>query len=110
MGTVSVKSASKMRESVVEKYLVQQVKKFGGEAEKFVSPGRRNVPDRLISWPGNIIHFVECKRPGKKLRPGQARDVKRRLARSNRVLVVDSKYAVDAYCMMVATELAGTLS
>ena len=34
------------RESLIEKHLVAEVKKAGGVAFKFVSPGRRSVPDR----------------------------------------------------------------
>ena len=50
-----------MKESDVEKYLVQGVKQVGGRAYKFVSPGNSGVPDRLVVLPGGRIEFVELK-------------------------------------------------
>lgn len=50
-----------MKESDVEKYLVQGVKRVGGRAYKFVSPGNSGVPDRLVVLPGGRIEFVELK-------------------------------------------------
>lgn len=61
-----------MREKVVEQKLVTEVKHMGGLAPKFVSPGLDGVPDRLILLPGGRMGFVECKAPGKQLRPLQA--------------------------------------
>lgn len=61
-----------MREKVVEQKLVAAVKHMGGLAPKFVSPGLDGVPDRLILLPGGRMGFVECKAPGKQLRPLQA--------------------------------------
>lgn len=37
-----------MRESKIEQYLKEQVEAAGGECRKFVSPGRRGVPDQLV--------------------------------------------------------------
>lgn len=48
-----------MRESVVEKKFVTEVKKRGGLAVKFVSPGLNGVPDRLVLFPGGRMAFVE---------------------------------------------------
>jgi len=48
----------------IEEYLVRRVKAVGGWPLKFVSPGTRGVPDRLLIFPGKVI-FVEVKRPGK---------------------------------------------
>ena len=39
------------RESLIEKHLVAEVKKAGGVAFKFVSPGHRSVPDRIVLLP-----------------------------------------------------------
>lgn len=50
-----------MKESDIEKYLVQGVKAVGGRAYKFVSPGSSGVPDRLVVLPGGRIEFVELK-------------------------------------------------
>lgn len=54
-----------MRESVVEKKFAAEVKKRGGLAVKFVSPGFNGVPDRLVLFPGGRLAFVELKAPGK---------------------------------------------
>ena len=50
-----------MRESAVERKLVKGIRKLGGVALKFVSPGHAGVPDRLVLLPGGRIIFVELK-------------------------------------------------
>jgi hypothetical protein len=84
------------RESEVEDYLRRQVKNLGGMAEKFTSPNRRSVPDRLVSLPGGRVVFVEVKRPGAKPTANQQRDHERRRSLGCEVHVVDSREAVDA--------------
>lgn len=88
-----------MREFTVEKYFVEQVTLAGGVAEKFKSPGRKNVPDRLCSWPLGYHDFVELKATGEKPTPGQLRDHKRRRAMGHRVWVISSKDQVDRYIL-----------
>lgn len=85
-----------MREKQIEAYLVKVAKQHGGVAEKFTSPGRRSVPDRLVQLPRNRIWFVECKATGQKPTEGQARDHEKRRARGHAVFVVDSYESVDA--------------
>ena len=84
-----------MLERDVENYLVRRIKALGGMAEKFTSPGRRSVPDRLVSLPGGRIVFVELKAPGKKPTENQKKDHDRRRDMGFTVLVLDSKEAVD---------------
>jgi hypothetical protein len=60
-------------EKKLEQKLVKAVKKRGGIALKFVSPGCAGFPDRLILIAYGKIGFVEVKAPGKKPRPLQAR-------------------------------------
>ena len=60
-----------MLEKYIEQRLVTEVKKIGGMALKFVSPGFDGVPDRLILLPNGKLAFVELKAPGKTLRPLQ---------------------------------------
>ena len=67
----TVKKEQHMREKTVEQKLVAAVRHMGGIAPKFVSPGLDGVPDRLILLPGGKMGFVECKAPGKQLRPLQ---------------------------------------
>lgn len=51
-------------ERFIEKKLISEVKKQGGRAFKWVSPGCSGVPDRIVILPGPRILFVELKRPG----------------------------------------------
>ena len=57
-----------LRENVIETALKKAVKKRGGLAFKFVSPGVDGVPDRIVLLPGGRIGFIELKAPGKKMR------------------------------------------
>ena len=61
-----------MLEKRVESILVAGIKKLGGKAYKFTSPGNAGVPDRLVVLPGGKIHFVELKTESGKLSPLQA--------------------------------------
>ena len=42
-----------MKESVVEAYLVERVKKLGGEVRKVSWQGRKGAPDHLVMLPGD---------------------------------------------------------
>lgn len=53
-------------EKDTEAYLVKLVKRLGGRAYKFVSPGCAGVPDRIVILPGGRIFFVETKSEGKR--------------------------------------------
>lgn len=85
-----------MLEKDVEAHLVEGVKRLGGVAYKFTSPGRRNVPDRICVLPGGRIVFVELKAPGKKPTAGQLREHKRLVDMGCWVKVCDTIEAVDA--------------
>lgn len=50
-----------MREKDIEKILAAEVKKLGGRAYKWVSPGNGGVPDRIVILPGRPPVFVELK-------------------------------------------------
>jgi hypothetical protein len=84
-----------MLEKDVEAHLVRRVAALGGLALKFTSPARRNVPDRIVLQPGGVLTFVELKAPGKKPTAGQLREHERLRALGFRVLVLDTKDAVD---------------
>lgn len=86
-----------MLERDIERALVKRVKTLGGMAEKFTSPGRRSVPDRLVTLPGGWVIFVELKAPGKKPTDNQLRDHQRRIELGCDVRVIDSLEAVDAF-------------
>ena len=50
-----------MTEREVEKILVEGIRKIGGRAYKWVSPGNAGVPDRIVVLPGGRIIFIELK-------------------------------------------------
>ena len=60
-----------MLEKRIEQRLRDEVKKRGGLALKFVSPGFAGVPDRLVLMPDGNVGFVEIKAPGEVPRPIQ---------------------------------------
>ena len=85
-----------MLERDIEKYLVAEVRKRGGEAYKFTSPAMRGVADRLVVMPG-AVWFVELKRPGGKLTPLQERFRDRMLQLLQRHVVLSSREEVAAW-------------
>ena len=108
-----------MRESDIEKYLVQRVKALGGEVRKVQWVGRRGAPDRLVMLP-QVEHkawdsktsasrvcwaedwtkpartiWVELKAPGLKAELHQLREHNRMRAMGQHVVVIDSLDGVD---------------
>lgn len=86
-----------MLEKTIEAALVKRVKDLGGTAEKFTSPNKRSVPDRLVTLPGGRVIFVELKAPGKKPTPKQELDHERRRALGCDVRVIDSLGGIHAF-------------
>lgn len=99
-----------MRESVIEKYLVTQVKAVGGEVRKVQWIGRRGAPDRIVmlpakrkaqtidcAWcnPQGLTVWVELKATGVEPEPHQLREHKRMRDVGQTVLVIDSLEGVD---------------
>lgn len=86
-----------MLERHIEQALVKRVKELGGMAEKFVTPGRRSCPDRIITLPGGVIIFVELKNEGKHATPLQELDHERRRALGCDVRVINSMEDARAF-------------
>ena len=82
-------------EKEIEAYLRIRVKKLGGIAYKFTSPGNDGVPDRLVLLPNGSISFVELKAPGKKPSKLQMVQINRIKNLGFEVNVIDSKELVD---------------
>ena len=59
-----------IKESVIEKWLSDEVRKCGGLSFKWVSPGCIGVPDRIIVYQGKVW-FVELKTTTGRLSPTQ---------------------------------------
>ena len=86
-----------MLEKTIEAALVKRVKALGGMAEKFTSPNKRSVPDRIVTLPGGVIIFVELKAPGKLPTELQQRDHDIRRALGCDVRVIDSIEGCNAF-------------
>lgn len=54
---------SDILERDIERRLVDEIKKRGGQCLKWVSPGAAGVPDRIVLMPGGRTWFIELKRP-----------------------------------------------
>lgn len=80
-----------MLEKEIEKALTTAVKKRGGLALKFVSPGMSGVPDRLVLLPSGKIAFIELKAPGKKMRPLQIKRKRQLELLGFKVYCIDQK-------------------
>lgn len=85
-----------MRESQIEQYFIRRVREVGGLSRKFVSPGRKGVPDRIAVFFGEVF-FVELKAPGKQLRADQRREHKKLYEAGATVFVIDSIEDVDRF-------------
>ena len=66
-----------MREKEIEKILTAEVKKLGGVAYKWVSPGNAGVPDRIVVFPGRAPVFVELKSDAGRLSTLQEMQIRR---------------------------------
>jgi len=84
-------------EKYIEQILSKEVKKMGGLALKFISPGVSGVPDRIVLLPGGKIAFVELKAPGKKMRPLQIKRKRQLELLGFLVYCIDSKEAVEDF-------------
>lgn len=94
-----------MLEIEIEQYLRERVEARGGLCEKFTSPGRRGVPDRLITWPDGLMQLVETKAPCKNVNSPQRRDHRERARRRVRVFVIRTKEQVDEYVHVQCPDL-----
>lgn len=82
-------------EKVLERKLVDKIKKLGGHAYKFVSPNQRGVPDRLCVLPHGITVFVELKTTGKKPTKLQVLCMDELKALGQECVVVDSSVSLN---------------
>lgn len=86
-----------MKEREIEQYFIRRVREAGGLQRKFVSPGHRGVPDRIVVFDGGRVSFVELKAPGKEARDDQRREHKRLRDKGCIVHVLDSRDMVDEF-------------
>jgi hypothetical protein len=92
-----------MKEITVENALVRGVRRKGGLIRKYVTPGRKHAPDRIVIVPGfygnyrAAVVFVELKKPRKKPRAGQEREHQRLRAAGCHVEVIDTLDDVEKF-------------
>lgn len=90
-------------EAKIEKYLVKEVKRLGGFTRKYISPGVRGVPDRIVFFPGQVV-FVEVKTEIGVLSKLQQLEIARLHKYRIPVVVLKSKKEVDK-CLEALTAL-----
>lgn len=86
-----------MRERDIEQYFIRRVREAGGLQRKFVSPGHRGVPDRIVGFPIQRFAFVELKAIGETPRSDQLREMIRWSEKGFMVWVIDTKELVDKF-------------
>ena len=84
-----------MREKIIEQNLVQAVRRMGGLAPKFTSPGWAGAPDRLVLLSSGRLAFVEVKVPGEKPRPLQVARHKLLSRLGFKVYILDDPTDID---------------
>lgn len=92
----------KQSEKQIETYLRDQLKKIGGIAMKFVSPGHAGVPDRIVIFNSQVI-FVELKAPGKEPSPLQKATHTMLRSKGVRVEIIDSKEQIKNFIHDIQT-------
>ena len=86
-----------MLEKDIEKVLVAEVRKLGGRAYKWVSPGNDGVPDRIVVFPDRPPMFVELKAENGKLSTLQKVQIRRLLDMGQDVRVLRGIREVEQF-------------
>lgn len=94
-------------EREIEKRLVEGVKRLGGRAYKFVSPGNAGVPDRIVMLPGGVILFVELKTEDGNLTANQRVQIRRIRELGQNASIVWGKRGVDDLLGVLAVMKGG---
>lgn len=87
----------------VEARLVKRCKEHGWYCRKFVSPGYRSVPDRVVIA-NRAVYFIELKAPGQVPRKDQLAEHAEIRANGIEVVVLDTRRAVDAWAAALVKE------
>jgi len=90
-----------MKEAPIEERLRVGIEDMHGLCYKLTVPGRRNMPDRLITLPFLDPHMVETKRPGKDATDAQKREHIRLKMRRMPVYVLNTIELVDEHLAML---------
>lgn len=79
-----------MRETDIERHVIEYARKNGFWCRKFTSPHRRSVPDYILAYQGRVF-WIEFKRPGQQPTELQAREHTEMRANGLIVHVCDSR-------------------
>ena len=91
----------RIRESAIERRLVQGVKARGGLCWKFVSPGTTGVPDRIVVTRRGDVWFVELKADDGRLSDRQAMVLRQLRDRGAPCAVLTGRGDVDRFLEMI---------
>lgn len=94
-----------MRERDIEKRLVREIRRMGGEAYKWTSPGNDGVPDRIVMLPGGKLIFVELKADDGTLRPVQRVQIGRIRKLGQRAEVVRGTKGLEDFLERIRDEI-----
>lgn len=94
-----------MTESELEKILVDEVRKAGGRAYKWVSPGNIGVPDRIVFFPGGKVYYVELKTERGRISAQQKIQMRRLEALGQTVRVVKGMAGLIDFFRMTGREI-----
>lgn len=86
-----------MRESHVERFLVQRCHEEGYECWKFNRPGRRSAFDRVVPMRHGRVIWVETKRTDAQLSAAQRREQGWLIALGHTAICVNSRDAVETF-------------
>ncbi len=86
-----------MTEKDLENKLMQSVRKAGGRAYKFISPGNSGVPDRLVVLSDRPVIFIEMKRKGGRLTQLQKIQIERLRDLGQDVRVICGETELDTF-------------
>ncbi|WP_100065004.1 VRR-NUC domain-containing protein [Miniphocaeibacter massiliensis] len=84
-----------MLEKEIERELVVECKKHGGQCLKFITPSMMGVPDRILLFPKGKVGFVEVKRPKEVPRPIQVRRIEQLRNLGFKVFILDNKRDIE---------------
>lgn len=94
-------TGERMKETKLEQYLVKEIKKENGLCLKWMSPGAKGVPDRIIIMPGGKTYFVEMKQVSGRIDPLQKYVHKQFTQRGHKVYVLWTKEQVNEFVKKV---------
>lgn len=96
VGLIERREVMRDDERDIEKRLARAVESLNGKCLKFVSPGTRGVPDRIVIIAG-VVWFVELKTVSGRCTPIQRHMQRRLMEVGAQVRVLHSKESVDAF-------------